>query len=163
MACAEAYPQFRTELEQRIAQYDYKTVARVPLDFADELIPAASTVQETVGPRQVDRSDEDQAEDDGDPFATAEGRFRKRARRIRRFPFVRQLDEMDCGAAALAMVCRHWGRAVSLTRIRQLCFTSRDGTSLRALCRAAEEVGLAARAVKASARNLTRMPLPATM
>jgi ATP-binding cassette subfamily B protein len=157
----EAYPQFRSELEQRIAQYDYKTVARVPLDFADELIPAASTVQETVGPRQVDRSDDDQAEDDGDPFATAEGHFRKRARRIRRFPFVRQLDEMDCGAAALAMVCRHWGRAVSLSRIRQLCFTSRDGTSLRALCRAAEELGLAARAVKASARNLTRMPLPA--
>ena len=61
--------------------------------------------------------------------------------RIRRFPHVRQLDAMDCGAAALAMVCRHYGRAVSLARIRQLCFTSTDGTSLRALCRAADRAG----------------------
>jgi ATP-binding cassette subfamily B protein len=68
---------------------------------------------------------------------------------------------MDCGAAALAMVCRHYGRAVSLARIRQLCFTSTDGTSLRALCRAATELGLAARPVKASTRNLPQMPLPA--
>jgi HlyB family type I secretion system ABC transporter len=156
-----SYPEFRAELEQRMAQYDYKTVARVPLDFADELIPAATSVQEPVGPRQVEATDEEEASADVEPFATADGRFRKRAKRIRRFPHVRQLDEMDCGAAALAMVCRHWGRAVSLGRIRQLCFTSSDGTSLRALCRAAEELGLAARAVKASARNLSRMPLPA--
>jgi ATP-binding cassette subfamily B protein len=59
------------------------------------------------------------------------------------------------------MVCRHYGRAVSLARIRQLCFTSTDGTSLRALCRAASELGLAARPVKASPRNLPEMPLPA--
>jgi ABC-type bacteriocin/lantibiotic exporter with double-glycine peptidase domain/CRP-like cAMP-binding protein len=155
----QTYPQFRAELEQHMAQYDYKVVARVPLDFADELLPAETTAEQPVGPGQVERSDE--GVEDDEPFATADGRFRKGPRRIRRFPFVRQLDEMDCGAAALGMVCRHWGRAVSLARIRQLCFTSRDGTSLRALCRAAEELGLAARAVKASARNVAHMPLPA--
>jgi ATP-binding cassette subfamily B protein len=36
-----------------------------------------------------------------------------------------------------------------------------DGTSLRSLCTAAEELGLAARSVKASPQNLDRMPLPA--
>ena len=41
-------------------------------------------------------------------------------KRIWRFPDVRQIDEMDCGAASLAMVCRHFGRAVSLARIRTL-------------------------------------------
>jgi ATP-binding cassette subfamily B protein len=160
-----AYPEFRTQLEERIAQYDYRMVARVPLDFAEETLPAELRVKEKVGPRQVEATrGEDEAEDDeasGAPFSTAEGRFVKRAKRIRRFPHVRQLDAMDCGAAALAMVCRHYGRAVSLARIRQLCFTSTDGTSLRALCRAATELGLAARPVKASARNLPLMPLPA--
>jgi ATP-binding cassette subfamily B protein len=161
----ESQPEFRAQLEARIAQYDYQAVARVPLDFAEERLPADASVQEKVGPGQVEATAEEPAgeadeEAPAAPFA-AEGRFVKRARPIRRFPFVRQLDAMDCGAAALAMVCRHWGRAVSLARIRQLCFTSTDGTSLRALCRAATELGLAARPVKASMRNLPRMPLPA--
>ena len=42
-----------------------------------------------------------------------------RAARVRRIPFVRQIDEMDCGAACLAMVCRHFGRAVSLSHVRR--------------------------------------------
>jgi HlyB family type I secretion system ABC transporter len=155
----DSYPEFRTQLEQRIAQYDYRDVARVPLDFAEETLPVELRVREKVGPAQVE-AELDEGEPDTAPFA-AEGRFVKRRGRIRRFPHVRQLDAMDCGAAALAMVCRHWGRAVSLARIRQLCFTSTDGTSLRALCRAATELGLAARAVKASPRNLPLMPLPA--
>jgi ATP-binding cassette subfamily B protein len=161
----ERYPEFGTQLEERIAQYDYRAVARVPLDFAEETLPAELRVQEKVGPRQVEAATPQTGEEDeastAAPFATAEGRFVKGRRRIRRFPHVRQLDAMDCGAAALAMVCRHHGRAVSLARIRQLCFTSTDGTSLRALCRAATELGLAARPVKASPRNVPQMPLPA--
>ena len=54
------------------------------------------------------------------PFADDEGRFVKRKKRIRKFPHVLQIDEMDCGAASLAIVCRHYGKAVSLARIRQL-------------------------------------------
>jgi HlyB family type I secretion system ABC transporter len=158
----EGHPEFRTQLEERIAQYDYQAVARVPLDFAEETLPAELRAREKVGPGQVEVGEADDGAGQADaPFATSDGRFVKRARRIRRLPFVRQLDAMDCGAAALAMVCRHHGRAVSLARIRQLCFTSTDGTSLRALCRAATELGLAARPVKASARHLSQMPLPA--
>jgi ATP-binding cassette subfamily B protein len=158
-----AHPEFRARIAERVAQYSYKEVARVPLDFVDEALPAEASAHEKVGPRQVEAEDrgEPEAAAPDDPFATADGRFVKRRGRIRRFPLVRQLDAMDCGAAAVAMVCRHWGRAVSLARVRQLCFTSTDGTSLRALCAAATELGLAARAVKASARNLPRMPVPA--
>src|SRR5439155_17978202 len=90
-----------------------------------------------------------------------EGVFRKRKKRIRRIAHVQQIDEMDCGAASLAMICRHFGRKVSLAHIRQLCHTARDGTSLKALCHAATELGLAARALKGSLRNLPQMPLPA--
>ncbi len=148
------YPAFRAQILARVEQYDYKQVARVPLDFAEELLPAEVGAHDKVGPGQV-------SEEDAGPFASPEGRFVKRAGRIRRIPFVRQIDEMDCGAAALAMVCRHFGRRVNLARIRQLVHTSKDGTSLAALCRAAEELGLAARSVKASARSLADMPLPA--
>jgi ATP-binding cassette subfamily B protein len=68
---------------------------------------------------------------------------------------------MDCGATALAIVCRHFGKSISLARIRQLVHTGLDGTSLGAICRGAAELGLAARSVKASPAHLEQMPLPA--
>ena len=79
----------------------------------------------------------------------------------RRFPLVRQLDAMDCGAACVAMVCRHFGRPVSLSYIRQAVGTGFDGTSLRGIQRGGEMVGLDVRAVKASRDRLENLPLPA--
>jgi HlyB family type I secretion system ABC transporter len=159
------FPEFKAQIEQRVAQYDYKHVARVPLDFTEELLPAEVDVHEKVGPDQVDQAEEEEAGEPSPehlgPFASEEGHFVRKAKRIRRFQHVHQIDEMDCGAACMAMICRHFGRAVTLARIRQLLHTSTDGTSLRALCSGAEELGLAARSVKASARNLAQMPLPA--
>ena len=149
--------EFRGQMEEGAAQIDFESVARVPLDFASEILPAQATARPQVS--------DDQAEEEGEsaeaPFASAEGYFVRKPGRIRSFPLVRQVDEMDCGAASLAMVCRHFGRRVSLARIRELVHTSLDGTSLRALCTAADELGLAARSVKASRGNLDAMPLPA--
>ena len=156
------YPALRDEIETHIAQYDFRHTAQIPIDFAQELLPADASVQEKVGESQIDRDlSGEAAEADAEaPFAD-EGRFIKRRRRIRKFPHLWQVDEMDCGAASLAMVCRYYGRAVSLARIRQLVHTGLDGTSLRAICQGADELGLAARGVKASAANLEQMPLPA--
>ena len=152
-------PGFQAQMEEQIARCDYKRIASVPADFGEEILPAESAAQAKVGPEPGVAETPEGADE---PFAQ-DGRFVKRARRIRRFPLVWQIDEMDCGAACLAMVCRHFGRAVSLARIRQLVHTSLDGTSLRAICQAAGELGLAARSVKASPRNLERMPLPAIL
>jgi ATP-binding cassette subfamily B protein len=153
-------PGFQAQMEEQIARADYKRIASVPADFAEEILPAESAAQAKVGPEAAGVAEAPEEADE--PFAQ-EGRFVKRARRIWRFPLVWQIDEADCGAACLAMVCRHFGRAVSLARIRQLVHTSLDGTSLRAICQAAGELGLAARSVKASPRNLERMPLPAIL
>lgn len=148
----DSYPEFARLIEERRAQYSHETEARVPLDFAQELLPADTTV--------TSKTDHAEAVKDDEPFEH-DGFFKKRAWRIRRFPIVFQIDQMDCGAASLAMVCRHFGRKVSLARIRALCFTAKDGTSLRTLCSAATELGLVARALKVSHRHLPEMPLPA--
>ena len=100
--CSSEYPEFRERIEQRIAQYDYETVARVPLDFAEEILPAEVAATEALVDREV----------------AGHGARRRRGRRTsptptrrpptrrgRGFPHVYQLDEMDCGAACLAMVC----------------------------------------------------------
>jgi HlyB family type I secretion system ABC transporter len=154
------YPQFRAAIEERVTQYDYKAVARVPLDFEEELLPAEAAIPEQVALQQTRQIEPAEVDEDEGPFASEEG-FVKKSGRIRRMPFVAQIDEVDCGAACLAMICRFYGRAVSLTRIRQLAHTSIDGTNLQGLCLAAEALGLAARSVKASKRNLDDMPLPA--
>ena len=156
-----ALPDFRARMEERIARYDYKTRAEVPDDIEQELLPASAAAQPAVDGSQVDAGPAAQDHSDA-PFGDR-GYFRKRRRRIRRMPLVRQIDEMDCGAASLAMVCRQFGRPVPLARIRQLVNTGMDGTSLRALCTAGEQLGLAARAVKASPRHLDAMPLPAVV
>jgi len=152
------FPEFDKLISDRLALYQAKTEARVPLDFTEEVLPAET--------RRADKTELDEEatvepEDKKEPFADESGYFRKRAKRIRKIEHIQQIDEMDCGAASLGMICRHFGRKVSLARIRQLCHTATDGTSLKALVRAATELGLAARALKVSLRNLPMMPLPA--
>ena len=36
----DRFPEFRTKIDERVAQYEYRRLARVPLDFAEELLPA---------------------------------------------------------------------------------------------------------------------------
>jgi len=152
------FPEFDKLLSERLALYQAKTEARIPLDFTTELLPAETQVQNKV---ELERQPSSAPEDKEEPFADDKGLFRKRGKRIRKIEHITQIDEMDCGAASLGMICRHFGRKVSLARIRQLCHTATDGTSLKALSRAANELGLAARALKISLRNLPMMPLPA--
>ncbi|HEY2713119.1 MAG TPA: peptidase domain-containing ABC transporter [Chthoniobacterales bacterium] len=153
------YPEFGKLMEERLAQYQARTEARIPLDFTAEMLPAEIAAHDKVA--IDDKAASDKTTEGEDPFADESGLFRKSKKRIRRIEHIEQIDEMDCGAASLGMICRHFGRKVSLARIRQLCHTSTDGTSLKAICRAATELGLAARALKVSLRNLPLMPLPA--
>jgi len=158
-ALRHRFPEFDKLLGERLALYQAKTEARIPLDFTTELLPAETRVHDKVKLDGQRRPAE--REDKEEPFADERGFFRKQAKRTHKIDFIMQIDEMDCGAASLAMICRHFGRKVSLARIRQLCHTATDGTSLKALVRSATELGLAARALKVSLRNLPMMPLPA--
>jgi HlyB family type I secretion system ABC transporter len=150
----DEHPDFRLRLEQRIQQYDYRRVANVPLDFAEELLPADALLQ-PVSPEQVEPEIEAEPLDETGAPATQ--------RPIRRFPHVYQLDEMDCGAACIAMIARHFGRAVAISHIRELVHTSTDGTTLAGITGGANELGLAARSVRASKSRLDDLPLPAVV
>ncbi len=156
----QQFPEFARLMEERRAQYQGDKEARLPLDFSMEALPAEAA---TVNKVELDKAAAPAAPPAGEseqPFADEKGLFRKPKGRIRSIPLIQQIDEMDCGAACLAMICRHFGRKVSLARIRQLCHTSHDGTSLKALGHAATELGLASRALKVSLRNLPHLPVP---
>jgi ATP-binding cassette subfamily B protein len=156
-------PEFRERIEERVSQYDYREVANVPLDFAEEILPANLGLHETVGPDQVDAEADAEAEEEELEEETADETFQKPSKRIRRFPHVFQLDEMDCGAACVAMVARHFGRPVSIGYVREAVAASTDGTSLLGITKGAESIGLASRSVKASKSRLAEMPLPAVV
>src|SRR5207244_1087478 len=46
-------PEFRQRLEERAARLDFRRIARVPLDFAEEILPAEVEAADKVGPEQV--------------------------------------------------------------------------------------------------------------
>ena len=79
----------------------------------------------------------------------------------KRFPFHPQLDAMDCGPAALRMVCTHHGRELSQSWLRELCHIGKGGVSLLGISEAAEKVGLRSLAVRLSyVRLRDEAPLP---
>ncbi len=66
----------------------------------------------------------------------------------RRFSLVKQVDQSDCGAAALATIARYHRVPLSLQQIRDLAGTDRKGTNLLGLYRAAQDLGFYAQGVK---------------
>jgi ATP-binding cassette subfamily B protein len=149
----------RQLVAERVARYDYRSQARVPLDFAKELLPAEAVAQERGSLAHIEALS---GADAGDEVAEGwDDAFSRSRARIHRFPHVWQIDEADCGAASVAMVCRHFGRNVSLARVRAAVQTGSEGTSLLGITHGSEGLGLASRGIKASKSRLDDLPLPA--
>jgi ATP-binding cassette subfamily B protein len=72
------------------------------------------------------------------------------------FPFVKQLDQMDCGPACVAMVSRFYGKVYSLSRLRELSYITRLGVSLLGISDAAEAIGMRTTGVRISYKQLAK-------
>lgn len=162
------WPQLREIVDHRIAHYNERLEARLPLDF-NKLDPDVTDHHEapsdtpditdqTLTAPAADYLPETSELPPAEPAAPREQRQRNR-----RFEFVPQIDESDCGAAALAMVCRCFGKSVSLAYIRELSDTAISGTGLKDICRAATELGLTAQAVKKAPNRVDELGLPAIL
>lgn len=77
-----------------------------------------------------------------------------------RFPFVKQRDTMQCGAACLTMICRYFGNTVSIPDIETVCHITPEGVSMKGILDAATDLGLIALPVKISVEQLAAIPLP---
>ncbi len=76
---------------------------------------------------------------------------------FRKFPTYRQHDAMDCGPACIKIVAQWYGKALLLEQLRSLCGTTRSGTSMFGLSKAAEQVGFTTDAVQLNIGDLIEL------
>jgi ABC-type bacteriocin/lantibiotic exporter with double-glycine peptidase domain len=78
--------------------------------------------------------------------------------RQHRIPLVRQLSEIECGAACLTMVLGYHGKQVRLEEVRQSMGAARDGVSALDILRTARTFGLRGRGVSLDEDALEYLP-----
>ncbi len=74
--------------------------------------------------------------------------------------FQMQRRREDCGPAALAAICRHYGIRATEEDIAGLAGTTGLGTSMEGLAAAARQKGLSVQGVEATPEELSKLPLP---
>lgn len=70
------------------------------------------------------------------------------------------MDEMDCGATCLRIIFKHYGKLVSIHKIRKLCQTTKNGVNLLGISEAAEKLGFRTYGVRLSLEQLKEVELP---
>ena len=61
---------------------------------------------------------------------------------VAKAPQVMAMESLECGAAALAMICAYYGKWIPLEQVRVDCGVSRDGASIENIAKAARNYGL---------------------
>ncbi len=79
-----------------------------------------------------------------------------------RYTYVQQHDATDCAAACLAMVCLHYKKETTITRLRDMMGTDLKGTNLLGLSKCADTLGFVTQAVRVDKEGfLSKYTLPA--
>ncbi len=81
----------------------------------------------------------------------------------RRIRVMQQMETSECGLACLAMVLDYHGHSRTLTEMRSVCGSSRDGHSAFELLSAARRLGLDGRGVSTSLAGLAALKRPAIL
>ena len=67
---------------------------------------------------------------------------------------------MQCGITCLQMVCKHYGKELSIETLSRYCFATTEGVSLLGISEAANKLGLHSICGKVSMEQMQEAPLP---
>lgn len=73
---------------------------------------------------------------------------------MRPFPHYMQTDAMTCGPSCLRIISAYYGKKYTLAELVQISHTTREGSSLLGLSRAAEKIGFRSMGVKVTLHQL---------
>lgn len=77
------------------------------------------------------------------------------------FPFIKQLDTIDCGPSCIRMVAKFYGKNYSLQSLRSRAFITKSGVSMLGISDAAESIGFRTRGYRLTWEQLRdEVPLP---
>ncbi|AZQ63751.1 peptidase domain-containing ABC transporter [Flammeovirga pectinis] len=73
---------------------------------------------------------------------------------LKRFPFFKQLDAMDCGPASLKIISKYYGKNFSMKYLRDKCNITREGVSLLSISKTSESLGFKTLGLKTTFEDL---------
>lgn len=79
----------------------------------------------------------------------------------KKFPFFKQLDQMDCGPTCLRIIAKFYGKIYSIDYLREKAHITQQGSSYGGIAEAAEIIGMHSLGVNINYQTLAReAPLP---
>ena len=79
---------------------------------------------------------------------------------IKRFPLVEQAEEMDCGAACLAMICKYYKIPLTLGKLREMANVTTEGATLESLAKVGDSLGFNTRGIQCTYESLLGFQMP---
>jgi ATP-binding cassette subfamily B protein len=73
---------------------------------------------------------------------------------MKKFPFYKQFDQMDCGPTCLRMIAKFYGKHYSLKSLREAAHITREGVSMKGIAEASEQIGFRSVGVKITFEQL---------
>mgnify|MGYP006173221757 FL=1 len=82
---------------------------------------------------------------------------------MKTFPSYKQAESKDCGPTCLKIIAKFYGRVLSITKLRELSETNRDGSSLLNLSDTAEAIGFRSLGIRVNTAKLKEASLPCVL
>lgn len=79
---------------------------------------------------------------------------------LKRFPFYKQHDAMQCGITCLQMICSFWGKYYTLEELSKICHANNEGVSLLGISEAASKLNIYNTCGKVSINQIVDSELP---